>query len=128
MGYLNTEELFVSVGTGNHTAASVLGRISSDSKQAPEPIPAQAPPQRSEADSEIVVEGASGVLVSLAQCCRPIPGDQIVGCVTQSRARYTADCVNIDKADPNKLVASGNQDHRYTARSNEGPTAHPIRR
>lgn len=121
MGYLNTEELFVSVGTGNHTAASVLGRISSDSKQAPEPIPAQAPPQRSEADSEIVVEGASGVLVSLAQCCRPIPGDQIVGCVTQSRGItvHRKDCVNIDKADPNKLVAVSwgkLKDHRYTAR------------
>ena len=125
MGYLNTEELFVSVGTGNHTAASVLGRISSDSKQAPEPIPAQAPPQRSEADSEIVVEGASGVLVSLAQCCRPIPGDQIVGCVTQSRGItvHRKDCVNIDKADSNKLVAVSwgkLKDHRYTARSGRG--------
>ena len=121
MGYLNTEELIVSVGTGNHTAASVLGRITSDTKQPPEPIPSQAPPQRNEADSEIVVEGASGVLVSLAQCCRPVPGDQIIGCVTQSRGItvHRKDCANIDKADPNKLIAVSwgrLKDHRYTAR------------
>ena len=121
MGYLNTEELIVSVGTGNHTPASIFGRMASDTKQAPEPIPAQAPPQRSEADSEIVVEGASGVLVSLAQCCRPVPGDQIVGCVTQSRGItvHRKDCANIDNADPNKMinVSWGRlKDHRYTAR------------
>ncbi len=71
------------------------------------PRPGTSPEER-EADSEIVVEGASGVLVSLAQCCRPIPGDRIVGCVTQSRGItvHRKDyCVNIDKADPNKLVA-----------------------
>ncbi len=46
MGYLNTEELIVSVGTGNHTPASIFWKMASDTKQAPEPIPAQAPPQK----------------------------------------------------------------------------------
>ena len=121
MGYLSLEELIVSVGTGNHTAPSILARLASDSKQGPDPIPIQAPPQKNEADSEIVVEGASGVLVSLAQCCRPVPGDPIVGCVTQNRGItvHLKDCANIDKADPDKLinVSWGKlKDHRYTAR------------
>lgn len=121
MGYLNIEELIISVGTGTHTAASVFGRLASGTKPAPDPIPEQAPPQKSEADSEIVVEGASGVLVSLAQCCRPVPGDQIVGSVTHSKGItvHRKDCANIDKVDPNKIVAVAwgrLNDNRYTAR------------
>lgn len=122
MGYLSLEELIVSVGTGTHTAASVLGRVNADaSKLTAEPIPAQSAPQRKEADSEIVVEGAQGVLVSLAQCCRPVPGDPIIGCVTQSRGItvHRIDCANLHKTDPAKkvTVAWGKpKDTRYTAR------------
>lgn len=121
MGYLNTEELIVSVGVGSHSPSSILGRAASDVKQALEPLPAHAPPQKNEADSEIIVDGTSGVLVSLAQCCRPIPGDPIAGCVTQSRGItvHRKDCANIDKSDPDKLVGVSwgrLKDRRYTAR------------
>lgn len=124
MGYLNVDELIASVGCGNHTASNVLTRLatSSDTKPVPE-IPQQPPKAtpRKEADSEIVVDGAPGVLVSLAQCCKPVPGDSIVGSVTQSKGItiHRKDCQNIAKIDPNKVVnvAWGKpKDTRYTAR------------
>ena len=99
-----------------------MARItSSDSKAQPEPLPQQTAPQRKEADSEIIVEGAQGVLVSLAQCCRPVPGDPIIGSVTQSRGItvHRVDCPNIGKADAAKKVAVSwgrLKNSRYTAR------------
>lgn len=123
LGYSSLEELIIAVGSGSHSPASVLGRIAPDSaKTPPEAIPeAPVPQQRKEADSEIVVEGAQGVLVTLAQCCRPIPGDPIVGVVTQSRgiSVHRRDCANIEKTNPAKHVAVSwgrPKDTRYTAR------------
>lgn len=123
LGYSSLEELIIAVGSGSHSPASVLGRIAPDSaKTPPEAIPeVPLPQQRKEADSEIVVEGAQGVLVTLAQCCRPIPGDPIVGVVTQSRgiSVHRRDCANIEKTDPAKHVAVSwgrPKDTRYTAR------------
>ena len=121
MGYLNLEEMIVSVGNGTHTPSNVLARLAAvDSKQSAE-YSFSSPQQRKESDSEIIVEGASGVLVSLAQCCRPVPGDPIVGRVTQNRGItvHRSDCPNLDKTDPSKhiMVSWGNQkDARYTAR------------
>ena len=123
LGYSSLDELVIAVGSGSHSPASVLGRITPDSsKVQAEAIPeAAAPQQRKEADSEIVVEGAPGVLVTLAQCCRPIPGDPIVGVVTQSRgiSVHRRDCANIERADRAKQVSVAwgrPKDTRYTAR------------
>ncbi|MDR3136902.1 MAG: bifunctional (p)ppGpp synthetase/guanosine-3',5'-bis(diphosphate) 3'-pyrophosphohydrolase [Coriobacteriales bacterium] len=33
----------------------------------------------------VIVEGLDGVLVRLAQCCNPVPGDKIIGFVTRGR-------------------------------------------
>ncbi len=122
LGYSSLDELVIAVGSGSHSPASVLGRITPDSsKVQAEAIPeAAAPQQRKEADSEIVVEGAPGVLVTLAQCCRPIPGDPIVGVVTQSRgiSVHRRDCANIERADRAKQVSVAwgrPKDTRYTA-------------
>lgn len=121
MGYISLEELIMSVGTGSHSASGVLGRVTSETKPASDAIPIQIAAPRSESDSEIIVDGAHGVLVSLAQCCRPVPGDPIVGCVTQSRGItvHRKDCVNVDKVDNDKQIGVSwgrLKDNRYTAR------------
>lgn len=108
MGYLNVEELIASVGSGHHSAANVLARLSASAEAKPELDVAALPltAHRKETDSEIVVDGAPGVLVSLAQCCKPIPGDLIVGSVTLNKGItiHRKDCKNLAKIDPNKHV------------------------
>lgn len=124
MGYLNAEEMIASVGNGSHTAANVLQRLPSapDAKPSPEAPPPQVY-QRKEVESEIVVDGAPGVLVSLAQCCKPVLGDPIVGSVTQSKGItiHRKDCHNLAKIDKQKQVnvSWGKPgDKRYTTRIN----------
>lgn len=52
-------------------------------------------PRRPEA-TQAVVDGASDVLVKLARCCMPVPGDGIIGFVTRGKgvSVHRSDCPN----------------------------------
>ena len=106
LGYSGTEELILSVGMGNQTASGILSRLFEHKhpKTVEEPLPVTPP--KKVTDSTIVVEGADGVLVTLAQCCYPIPGDSILGCVTQSRGItvHRKECINLKKTDPERKI------------------------
>ena len=55
----------------------------------------QAPSKRN--SSGVDVEGIDDVVVKLARCCTPVPGDQIIGFVTRGSgvSVHREDCVNI---------------------------------
>lgn len=52
-------------------------------------------------NNDILVEGKTNVLSSLASCCNPVYGEEIVGYVTRGSGIkiHTKDCVNIDLND-----------------------------
>ncbi|AFJ45963.1 GTP diphosphokinase [Shimwellia blattae] len=57
---------------------------------------AYAPPvqNRSKDNGRVVVEGVGNLMHHIARCCQPIPGDEIVGFITQGRgiSIHRADC------------------------------------
>ena len=55
------------------------------------------PRRRTAAGPAIIVEGLDDMLVRIARCCAPVPGDPIVGFVTVGRgvSVHRADCTNI---------------------------------
>src|SRR5690606_1321979 len=55
------------------------------------------------------VEGLDDVLVRLALCCTPVPGDEIIGFVTRGRgvSVHRADCANavsLMSTEPTRLI------------------------
>jgi GTP pyrophosphokinase len=124
LGYSGVEDLIVSIGNAHQTASSVMARIESHKTGDDSPqlkLQARQAKPTKEADSAVVVEGADGVLVSLAMCCCPVPGDNIVGLVTVSRGItiHRSECVNLERAQDDKRVSviwGGKRDVRYTAR------------
>lgn len=59
-------------------------------------------------NDNIVIQGVDNLLVHLAKCCNPIPGDDIVGYVTKGRGVtiHRSDCPNIQavKSIPGRLI------------------------
>lgn len=56
------------------------------------------PPARSKDNGRVVVEGVGNLMHHIARCCQPIPGDEIVGYITQGRgiSIHRADCDQLE--------------------------------
>src|SRR6266700_1160646 len=61
------------------------------------PLPTATPKQASPA--HLQVAGVSGLMTSLANCCCPLPGDEIVGFISRGKGAivHRADCQNIGR-------------------------------
>lgn len=73
-------------------------REGKETKEEEEPLPiTMAPKQGSSA--RLQVAGVSGLLTSLANCCCPLPGDDIVGFISRGKGAivHRADCKNIGR-------------------------------
>ena len=113
MNYQNLDALYRAVGEHHispHTVAQALtGRLADEVEELeieePVPLTTQAPARQSES---IVVEGSTDVWVTLARCCTPVPGDEILGFVTRGRgvSVHRTDCPNAAdlQSDPDRLV------------------------
>ena len=64
--------------------------------------------KHSKSSHGVLVEGESGLMVHLARCCNPIPGDPIVGYITRGRgvSVHRADCPNLlhDSSELDRLI------------------------
>ena len=100
--YSDIEGLYSAVGDGHVSAASIIDKLvvslgGDDSH--PEPtmdvLPTRAPVTRRSSNA-VDVEGADDVLVKLARCCTPVPGDAIMGFITKGSgvSIHRSDCVN----------------------------------
>jgi len=65
--------------------------------QAPKPTVFGRVIQRLRLGRGIRIQGVDGLMVRYAQCCQPVPGDAVVGYVTQGRgiSIHRADCPNL---------------------------------
>ena len=100
--YPDISALYSAVGDGHVSAASIIEKLVvalgvEDSH--PEPTMEQVPTgshsvRRS--SNAIEVEGVGDVLVKLARCCTPVPGDSIVGFITKGSgiSVHREDCIN----------------------------------
>lgn len=102
MHYADIDALYSAVGDGHVSAASIIEKLvasmgveDSHPEQTIEHIPTgvQAAKRTS---SAIEVEGVDDVLVKLARCCTPVPGDSIMGFITKGSgiSVHRDDCIN----------------------------------
>ena len=98
------ESLYEAVGNGRISAHSVIEKLmallgTGDNHLENDLTPLVAPVKRSRKSvTGIDVEGAGDVLVKLARCCAPVPGDQITGFITRGSgvSVHRTDCININ--------------------------------
>jgi GTP pyrophosphokinase len=109
--FRSPDDLLAQVGLGRISARQVFSRLKSKVGKEEE-RPARLMEKvvglirRRKEASGIVVTGVSDMLTRYAQCCRPVPGDRVVGFLTRGRgvSVHREACPTIMNADPERLV------------------------
>lgn len=104
MRYEDVSALYAAVGEGHVSTQSVIEKVlaSLHSEAETEDTESLFPTkgrgrQLRNSDSGVLVHGAPDILVKLAKCCTPVPGDEIVGFVTRGSgvSVHQASCHNV---------------------------------
>jgi len=108
------EDLLATLGYGGVTLNSVISKLVeiykkeqklNTNKDLSEML-AELKPRKSKAKAShgILVKGEEGIMVKLARCCNPIPGDPVVGYITRGSgvSVHRADCPNVLSNNPDE--------------------------
>lgn len=114
LNYRNAETLYAAVGFGEISATSVFNKLTEKERREEERAKAKAEAEelvkggevkhetkkdvlKVKSENGVIIQGASGLLMRIAKCCNPVPGDLIEGYITKGRgvAIHRSDCNNI---------------------------------
>ncbi len=105
--FSNADELMAAIGYGDITPAQVGLCLLEDESSSSASDAADALAGDIERVNGMRLNDTGGLLVTLANCCHPTPGDDIVGYLVQGRGItvHRADCINIINAPkPERLI------------------------
>jgi len=111
LGLGAAEQVETAIGRGDVQIGQVINAlypdIPPDEQHAPKPTAFGRVIERLRLGRGIKIHGVEGLMVRYAQCCQPVPGDPVVGYVTQGRG------ISIHRNDcPNLLTLSGEEERR----------------
>ena len=114
------DDLLVKVGSGTITVQNLVkALVPEELRKEQEPVAHELSPKElatlmgsqhgSDDDtgkSGVKIDGIEGMLAKVSQCCRPLPGDPIVGFITMGRgvSIHKAHCVNLLNSDPQRWI------------------------
>ncbi len=120
------DEIYSAVGYGGLSTSQVLAKaIEEFKRKTPKPIeelPSVAPSQqRKRSKSGVLINGNANFTVRMAQCCSPVPGDEIVGYISRGRgvSVHRKDCPNVKGMEDERLIRAewdteGNEKYNAT--------------
>jgi guanosine-3',5'-bis(diphosphate) 3'-pyrophosphohydrolase len=115
LGFQTESDLYAGIGDGAVTAGQVVGKVRDElfkkepveQAEASKLLVLSGPKDRD--DLGVKVKGEKNLVVRLAHCCNPLPGDQIIGYITRGRGItvHRADCTNVAhyyQGEPERLI------------------------
>jgi GTP diphosphokinase / guanosine-3',5'-bis(diphosphate) 3'-diphosphatase len=119
-GFKQTDDLIASVGYGKITPLQIIRKITP--KEEVEDADSLLNKVVTKVDKKkekggVMVKGVDDVLVRFGKCCRPVPGDPIIGYITRGYGVtiHRATCVNALKMNPERQIeVEWNQDTTET--------------
>ncbi len=108
------DSLYASIGYGGVTLNTVMSKLVELYKKEQKlnttkdlsQLLAELKPRRSKAKNShgILVKGEEGIMVKLARCCNPIPGDPVIGYITRGSgiSVHRRDCPNVLSNNPDE--------------------------
>ncbi len=114
----SVDDLLAAIGYGELGAMQVLNRLRPEptvDKSLPPEAPKELPrKEKAKAKNGILVDGSDSMMVQIAKCCSPVPGEPVKGTVTRGRgiSVHSALCPNLSNIPEERQVdvewATGN--------------------
>ncbi len=105
LSYRSLDEMLASVGYGSVSSTSLLNRANNlfNSKKNKESLPKVVPASKK---SGANIQGFETILTRLANCCNPIPGDEIIGYISRGNGLtiHRKDCPGIKFLEQDRLL------------------------
>jgi GTP pyrophosphokinase len=127
-GFKKAEDFYLALGSGKlqpgQIVNKVIQRLKTEQVAEEEAVPLKAPKARHAISSEnfgINVRGVDDVLVRLAKCCTPLPGDKIVGYISMGKG------ITIHREDCSNVKALKRNPERFTNVSWDGGATQSFR-
>ncbi len=98
------DDFLAAIGAGDVTGSQITNRVLEDERRKSaeriseeELLKRRSKPLGAKVSKGVSIMGAGGLLVNLARCCSPMPGDEIIGYITRGRGVtvHQTDCPNI---------------------------------
>ncbi|MFN3699679.1 MAG: ACT domain-containing protein, partial [Dictyoglomus sp.] len=106
-GFKEVESFLLSVGTGEITPQQFIERFRKEYKR--EIVVTIAEKEREKLVEGIEISGLENIMIRIAECCHPIPGDQVIGYISKGRGIviHRVECpnlINLKKKYPERVV------------------------
>jgi len=119
LSLVRLDDLFEAIGHGKYSAGQVVGRVLKSLTPEPQP-PMELEVKPPKDLGPIRIKGLQDLLIRLANCCQPIPGDDIVGYITRGKGItiHRADCPYLARTESFRQIPAewdGQQQKLYPA-------------
>ena len=93
----NIEDLHLNIGNNKFSSISVVKIVTGENEKKEQEKKTPKIDFKNN-DNDIILGGTKNIETSIANCCLPIPGDEIVGYITKSKGIriHKKDCANLD--------------------------------
>lgn len=107
LSFHSVEDLLAHIGFGKVSSNQVIGRLKPKMGIKDDIVTKVVDRiKRKKNDRGIRVKGISDMLIRFANCCHPLPGEQVIGFMTRGRGVtiHNQKCRHIKNADPERLI------------------------
>jgi len=100
------DDMLAKVGSGTISLHFLERILQPPQADLDEGAPLPMPPTDKRDIPAISITGVDGLLIKVSQCCSPVPGDDIIGFITQGKgvSIHKAECPNLQASDPRRWI------------------------
>ena len=112
--FRNVDELYVNVGNGKITPTMIFNVINNNNENKVDIILKKAKNnaniKQTVNKNDIVVEGIDDIKVNIASCCKPVPGDRVIGYITKGNgiSVHRSVCPNVSELEERLIEVNWN--------------------